>query len=72
MSQSVQVLLSYIILIHIEAEAASTSENTGIPFPSLFSFQNRGKAQEEAVKQGYICNLDPQNEWGVMVIYLIG
>ena len=72
MSQSVQVLLECIILIDIEAEAADTSENTGISFPSLLSVQNRGKAQEEAIKQGYICNLDPRNEWGVMALYLIG
>ena len=72
MSQSVQVPLSYIVLIGVEAEAAAASENTGIPFPSQFSVQNRGKAQEEAVKQGYICNLDPRNEWGVMALYLIG
>ena len=72
MSQSVQVPFSHIALIYIEAKAADTSENTGIPFSSLFSFQNRGKAQEEAVKQGYICNLDPRNEWGVLALYLIG
>lgn len=71
MSQSVQVRISIILLIDVEAEAAATSENTGIPFPSQFSFQNRGKAQEEAVKQGYICNLDPRNEWGGMTRYLI-
>ena len=55
----------------VEAEAAAASENTGIPFPWPLSAQNRGKVQEEAIKQGYICNLDPRNEWGGMRTDLI-